>query len=65
MSHPLKPESVLCRLKQLMKWTGWSKDEVRKLSDAKVIKVVRIVKPVKSGQGRSYYDVASVERVIS
>jgi len=73
VTHPLRPKTLYCRLRPLLKWTGWSKEDVRNLEALGELKPKRIEQQKKQQSpsrrrkgkvGQRYYLVAEVDKII-
>jgi hypothetical protein len=64
--HPRKPQTEWCRLSPLMKWKGWSEEEVDDLVANGELKIRRFKKKNRKGKiilGRRYYNVKAAEKL--
>lgn len=68
-----RPRTVYCRLKALLKWTGWSKEDVRNLEGLGKLTPTRFQQSNKTQPpsrrrkgkvGQRYYLVAQVDGII-
>ncbi len=57
--HPNKPKSVLCRRRALMRWTGWSREEIERLVLEGKLGTKRF-----HTNGRLYYYVESAQELL-